>query len=335
MNNIIENLKKIPKKCPLIAITGMCKNAGKTTFLNWLTSNLASQGQLALLTTGRDGEDYDLVAGHEKPKVLIKEGGLFVTHSNILERFSAEVEIIMKSDYKAGSFNIWLAKALQDIQTEILGPSTAQEQINLANKIKEFNPRYIIIDGSLDRKAITLKAEIDAIILVVSADFGSLSQIIDELKRLLLLTTINLRKQNYLTNEEEKLLLINKGKITYMKSSLLGYEKEIITLLQDEEVDHIYIPGVVTDSIWDKVKKAFINSPASLIINHPYQLQLSYQNLQEILKKKEIYTINRFEISALAVNSFSVKGRHLDVNLLKKEISKLTNIPLIDCMEAF
>ena len=338
MNNnydIINDIINLPQEIPVIAITGMCKNAGKTTFLNWLTSRLSQTGPIALFTTGRDGEDYDLVGGHEKPKVLIPQNSIFVTHSNILERFAGKVEVLFKSDYQAGSFNIWLVKALQDIETEIIGPSTASEQIALANQIKKYNPKFILIDGSLDRKAITLKPEIDAMILVVSANFGTLEEITAELKRLILLTKIPQIINPSIVIEQESLLLIKDERVVMQKSTLLGFEKEIISFLNENKVEQIYLPGVLTDTIWGKVKKSFTKNSQTLIIYHPYQLHLSYANLQELFSLMKVQAKHKFIISALALNSFSIKGRHLEIGILKEAVSKITKIKTIDCMEVF
>lgn len=333
LNKIIDNILNLPGETPFVAITGLCKNAGKTTFLNWLTVRLASYGQVALMTTGRDGEDFDLVGGHEKPKVIIPQGSIFVTHSNILERFSGKVEILLKSEYKAGSFHVWVAKAQQDLETEIIGPSTAKEQIELANTLKTYKPRFVLIDGSLDRKAITLKPEIAAMILVVSANFGTLEEIIAELKRLLLLTKIAQSPTQAIINDQENLLLSQAGKVVFQKRTLLGYEKEVLAFLQDNEVDQIYLPGVLTDSIWEKVKQSFSKNSNSLMINHPYQLHLNLANLQELISTTTIISKHKFILSALALNSFSLKGRHLEADLLYNAISQITDLPIIDCLE--
>lgn len=330
---IIDVITNIKADVPLVAITGMCKNAGKTTFLNWLTANLSTQGNIALLTTGRDGEDFDLVGGHDKPKVIIPQGSIFVTHSNILERFSGKVEILHKSNYKAGPFNIWIARALQELSTEIIGPSTASEQVELASLIKTYSPKYILIDGSLDRKAITLKPEIDAIILVVSANCGTLEEILNELKRLITLTKIPLLSEEVKLEPSSNLRLIKNDEVVWEKATLLGYEKEVLTFLNENEVDYIYFSGVLTDSIWDKVKHGFEKQAKVIIINHPYQLQMSYGSLQQMLAKLRVSSLYKFEIACLALNSFSVKGRHLDADLMYNSISKITNIPIIDCME--
>lgn len=332
-NQIIDIITNIQAEIPLVAITGMCKNAGKTTFLNWLTLNLATQGDLALLTTGRDGEDFDLVGGHDKPKVFIPQNSIFVTHSNILERFSGKVEILHKSNYKAGPFNIWVVRALQELHTEIIGPSTASEQIKLASLIKTYSPKYILIDGSLDRKAITLQPEVDAIVLVVSANCGTLEEILNELKRLIKLTAIPLLSPEIKIQASDNLRLLKDGKIAMERATLLGYEKDVLTFLQENKVDYIYFSGVLTDTIWDKVKHGFQKHAKAIIINHPYQIQMSYGTLQQMLAKVQVVTLNKFEIACLALNSFSVKGRHLDAEVMFSSISKITKIPIIDCME--
>ena len=46
-----------------MSIVGMCKNAGKTTMLNWLLTQGHLQGTLGLTSIGRDGESTDIVTG--------------------------------------------------------------------------------------------------------------------------------------------------------------------------------------------------------------------------------------------------------------------------------
>ena len=48
-----------------MSIVGMCKNAGKTTMLNWLLEQGKLQGVLGLTSIGRDGESTDIVTGTE------------------------------------------------------------------------------------------------------------------------------------------------------------------------------------------------------------------------------------------------------------------------------
>ena len=65
-----------------MSIVGMCKNAGKTTMLNWLLTGGHLRGTLGLTSIGRDGESTDVVTGTEKPGIFVKEGTLIATASS-------------------------------------------------------------------------------------------------------------------------------------------------------------------------------------------------------------------------------------------------------------
>ena len=57
-----------------MSIVGMCKNAGKTTMLNWMLHHDRLQGTLGLTSIGRDGESTDVVTGTEKPSIFVPAG---------------------------------------------------------------------------------------------------------------------------------------------------------------------------------------------------------------------------------------------------------------------
>ena len=54
-----------------MSIVGMCKNAGKTTMLNWLLAHTGRRQILGLTSIGRDGESTDVVTGTEKPSIFV------------------------------------------------------------------------------------------------------------------------------------------------------------------------------------------------------------------------------------------------------------------------
>jgi len=67
-----------------MSIVGMCKNAGKTTMLNWMLTGGHLRGTLGLTSIGRDGESTDVVTGTEKPGIFVKEGTLIATAKDML-----------------------------------------------------------------------------------------------------------------------------------------------------------------------------------------------------------------------------------------------------------
>ncbi|OQY39671.1 MAG: hypothetical protein B6226_01390, partial [Candidatus Cloacimonetes bacterium 4572_65] len=118
--------------------------------------------------------------------------------------------------------------------------------------------------------------------------------------------------------------------------SLLGNEKAVSSmLLEDKNSDYIYIPGVFTSSMWKILKVALSSFKGRIIINHPYQLQLGLTDLKILLKSVEIFSINRFKIDGVVLNSYSVKGRHIDAQVLREKISKESNIPVVDITEVY
>ena len=77
-----------------LSIVGMCKNAGKTTVLNWLLSHAAPGRVLGLTSIGRDGESVDVVTGTDKPGIFVPEGTLIATAKDMLALSDVTMEIV-------------------------------------------------------------------------------------------------------------------------------------------------------------------------------------------------------------------------------------------------
>ena len=96
-----------------LSIVGMCKNAGKTTVLNWLLGQ--SRGRvLGLTSIGRDGESTDIVTGTEKPGIFLSEGTLFATAKDMLSLCDVTQEIMDTTGIPTGPFiatSIWKTAA--------------------------------------------------------------------------------------------------------------------------------------------------------------------------------------------------------------------------------
>ena len=76
-----------------MSIVGMCKNAGKTTMLNWMLHHDRLRGTLGLTSIGRDGESTDVVTGTEKPGIFVREGTLIATARDMLRLGDVTTEI--------------------------------------------------------------------------------------------------------------------------------------------------------------------------------------------------------------------------------------------------
>ena len=69
-----------------LSIIGMCKNAGKTTVLNSILSEMGATGKtLGLTSIGRDGESVDVVTQTHKPGIYVRDGTLIATALEMLK----------------------------------------------------------------------------------------------------------------------------------------------------------------------------------------------------------------------------------------------------------
>jgi len=76
---MLDKLKSDLDQVRTMSIVGMCKNAGKTTVLNWILSEVQRGKCMALTSIGRDGESTDVVTGTEKPSIFVPSGTLIAT----------------------------------------------------------------------------------------------------------------------------------------------------------------------------------------------------------------------------------------------------------------
>jgi hypothetical protein len=317
----------------MIAIIGISKNAGKTTLLNWLLQE-TEQHLIGVITTGRDGEDIDLVTHESKPKVSLRANTVFSTFAEEIEKHAPNLEVLEKLSYIAGGRHLWLVKTTSHLLAEIVGPATAEAQAQLANHILSLGAKQVFIDGSIDRKAISLQENVDALVLVVSPAMGNEKDIMKEVTRLYNLSKIPITqekiKADFIAYQSEK----GKWQATEYKS-LLGQEQEIIQFLTTKAgLTSIYIPCTITDKGFPMLKVFLQQYKGELIIRHPFMLHISSANLNWLINNCLLTTVNAFHLKALAVNSYAANGKHISSDLLRSEMrSIIEELPVIDVKE--
>jgi hypothetical protein len=325
LNQIFDSKNRI------VTIAGLSKNAGKTSFLNFLLNSAPENLSLAVTTTGHDGEDNDFLTGLKKPKLLLNKNCYFTAIHDTINPLINSIEIVKKLPFNVLSKPLYLLKTLQPVQTEIFGPHTVDQQIELCHILKKMNVQKIFIDGSLDRKSIALSPEINNLILLASPVFGDLNSINIELQKLISLSSIK-KNQHKLPKTEYLCYKMNNKICKTDINSAFKHEKDIITLLS-QNLDYIFIPGAITDVVFDKLKSALLNFKGEIIIKHPLQIMTSAYSTSLILKTN-ISSLNPFPLNAIALNSFSTDNKHLDcVSFRNKIRSAFPSIPVIDAQE--
>jgi hypothetical protein len=331
--NIYSGNKLLQLDNGIYCLGGICKNAGKTSFLNTLLSQNIYK-PMGVLTTGRDGEERDTVFGNLKPSVHMPANTLFTTASPVLDELGSAIQVIDKLPYSAGKKQLWLVRSARALETEIVGPASAETQIKVAQLMQSHKAKIVFIDGSLDRKSIASHSQIDGVFLVVGSSFGSLDKIVTELTRLTALSQIPM----YSTQDKD----LSGMSISFYKdgswkeagiASLLGNETEFISLITELNPEKLFIPFAITDTVIHNLKKAILKLK-DIVIGHPLQLHISKANLDYLLKEHQLYTLNAFKLKGIAVNSWAVDGHHLDSNLLRNKVRDICfPLPVFDIYE--
>lgn len=314
----------------VIAITGLSKNAGKTSLLNWLMLNFPNYNY-GITTTGRDGEEQDVVYGTTKPKVKVNKGTIFSTFASEIGKNSHLFTILEKTELTASGKKLWIVQALTDVDVEIVGPATVLDQQKIIEKLQFHGASTILIDGSLDRKAIVLNSKIDSIVVVAGANYGDNKSIIRELKRLDILNSIHVSDE--IIEEPEYILLKTDKWVSTELKSLLGNESKFLQLCKASKIRSIYLPGAITSKSWSKIGGYLTEFGGSVIVKHPFNLQINEVYLELLSEEVQLETLHRFKINVLAVNSNSLQGNHLDSQKLLDDIREFfPELPVIDTM---
>ena len=134
-------------------ITGNGKNAGKTTFLNYILNSLRPfSDKNAYLTIGIDGEKEDMIFGTPKPGVYAEKGDYVVTCDSALAESDAEFEILEVFPYSTRLGKLLLLKNVRPGSIELIGPENNLQLSRILCYLKdEQKINTILIDGAVNR----------------------------------------------------------------------------------------------------------------------------------------------------------------------------------------
>ena len=129
-----------------MSIVGMCKNAGKTTMLNWLLEQGRLQGVLGLTSIGRDGESTDVVTGTEKPGIFVREGTLIATARDMLRLGDITKEILMTTGIPTPLGEVVIVRARSAGYVQLAGPSITTQLKTVSREFFDLGADISIID---------------------------------------------------------------------------------------------------------------------------------------------------------------------------------------------
>jgi hypothetical protein len=332
-------LNQLAEKYKTISIVGMAKNAGKTTTLNYLIEEAMDEGMvLGITSTGRDGENTDLVTGSEKPKVYLEYGTIVSVPEQLYELSDAGLEILRITSYPTAIGRIMLCRVKESGYVQIAGPTNTKDHKKMCEEMLELGAQLILIDGAIDRKSIAAPDTSDAVILATGAVLSrNLNKVVEEtlhtanLYQLPEVPDGDLRKRIVEGASEEKIMLIEGEKVKFLDlaTGLLSgkYLDDAIT----KETEWVYIPGAFTQSVIADIHPAKLRQ-LIFVVKDPTKVFIGAKSWKQLKKRGfRLYVLEGIKIAGISVNPYSPSGYSFEHKDLIKAIKEgLEDIPVFD-----
>ncbi|MDD3832192.1 MAG: hypothetical protein PHW00_06045 [Clostridia bacterium] len=338
----LNSLLKAVNDCQVVSVVGTCKNAGKTTVLNYLLSHF-DHCVNAVSSIGRDGESQDVVTLTAKPDIYVKKGTLIATAHNLLPCCTITQEIVSTTPFNTPLGAIVIVRALSDGYIQIAGPSQVQQMIQIKDMFIGLGAQRIFIDGAISRLSPCTTALSQATVLVTGASYDiDIDRVVNHtayITRLLTLNRVNsnianiidARNRSIYSGSQNAICLDSKGAIVECDTYQAMY-------LPTEKLKYVYINGALTDKIISTAVKSPNNQQHKTIIVDDSSKILINQSSYEyaMCRLINIEVIHDVNLALICTNPVSAYGYNFDANTfcvkVKQLCSNICDVPIIDVM---
>lgn len=309
-----------------ISIAGMCKNAGKTTVLNFLISSLPDNLIFGLTSVGNDGETLDLVTGTQKPRIFVKKGTLVATADKLLNHCSTSREILYKGGFSTPLGQIVIFRAKTDGYIRLAGPSIGEQVKKIKDILFDLGAEKVIIDGALDRRFLASSDISDSAILATGASYDKdITTVISD--TLATAKILMLEKLPYNITATDTVQAFRQG--TKLDCESLS----IINIYKDLKADTVYLPGAITKQIiLPLIKSNLLNQQYTLAAFDSSKILLSSSELALLDKKGfALKILNPIKLLAITCNPQSAFGYKFNPKEFYDKLSNaIKDVPVFD-----
>lgn len=318
-----------------LAIIGLGKNTGKTSFLNELLEEariFQPDKVLAITSIGRDGEEKDLVTSTKKPRIYVYEGTLVATSTDLLPRCDVTMEILQVFPVYSALGRIVLLRALSDGFVEIAGPSRKKDLEILEKGIRLFErDALFIVDGALSRMSFSTCTESTVLCTGVNIS-RNLSTVyektVDALHFLQLPET-----ERALPQEKGRAFVLEETWEAVEGHLALSLGKEIQEMLTGS-TKAVYIRGALTDSLLEQLLQQETFREMELIAEDSTRYLVGHEILRKLQRRGIRMRVgNALSVSLLLVNPYDTSGLENDTGWLMEKLSAETNLPVLSLKE--
>jgi hypothetical protein len=305
-----EELKRSLGQVRTMSIVGMCKNAGKTTVLNWILDKVQREKCMALTSIGRDGESTDVVTGTEKPSIFVPEGTLLATAKDMLRFCDITKEIIYTTGIPTPLGEVVMLRAKSAGYVQLAGPSITTQLATLSDQFFEFGAQQVIIDGALGRKSLGARVVAEGVILCTGASYHmSMEKVIED--------TANIYR------------VMNIPRAETMPPEASGDLESAI-----RKNGEATISGALTDSMTLPLLRNGVLKNSRLVVKDPSKVLLTTDTLNKLeTRNVRLETEMAAKTLCITVNPVSAYGWKFDKDEFLEKMQQAVAAPVINVRE--
>lgn len=302
-----EKLKREIHNVKTLSIVGMCKNAGKTTALNWVLRQ-GDAGVMGLTSIGRDGESTDVVTGTEKPGIFIRRGTMIATAKDMLRLGDITMEVLMTTGIPTPLGEVVIVRARSDGYVQLAGPSITAQLRTVSQYFFELGADQSVIDGALGRKSLGARAVAEGVILCTGASYHS-----------------SMEKTVADTLHIYRLMNLP-------KTETVPEAGEFVQSIKDR--GEAYVTGALTDTMVVPLLKSGVLRGGQLVVADPSKVLLSPDTLDKLeVRGVKLLTETAARTLCVTVNPFSAYGWKYDKDAFMRAMTEAIDAPVVNVKE--
>ena len=305
-SNLIQQLQSVRS----MSIVGMCKNAGKTTMLNWLLAHSGRGRVLGLTSIGRDGESTDVVTGTEKPSIFVPAGTLIATAKDMLWLGDVTKEILVSTGIPTPLGEVIIMRARSDGYVQLAGPSITTQLKSVSQTFFDLGAEQSIIDGALGRKSLGARQVAEGIVLCTGASY-------------------HMRMEKVIADTVSIYRIMNLQKAQTVPAAPEGTLEQCL-----KEQGEALVTGALTDSMVLPLLRAGVLRKNRLVVADPSKVLLSPDTLDKMqLREVRLETAEAARTLCITVNPVSAYGWKFDKDEFRARLQEAVDVPVINVKE--
>ncbi len=305
-SNLIQQLQSVRS----MSIVGMCKNAGKTTMLNWLLAHSGRGRVLGLTSIGRDGESTDVVTGTEKPSIFVPAGTLIATAKDMLWLGDVTKEILVSTGIPTPLGEVIIMRARSDGYVQLAGPSITTQLKSVSQTFFDLGAEQSIIDGALGRKSLGARQVAEGIVLCTGASY-------------------HMRMEKVIADTVSIYRIMNLPKAQTVPAAPEGTLEQCL-----KEQGEALVTGALTDSMVLPLLRAGVLRKNRLVVADPSKVLLSPDTLDKMqLREVRLETAEAARTLCITVNPVSAYGWKFDKDEFRARLQEAVDVPVINVKE--